>query len=293
MKRFRRCLSTVTQRWTTHHSQRHTFTRHSMDLHLANAQTQILTALIDTNENTIPSTVPRGTAANPDSPQQAPLLHSLPNIPPAIFNYTNNNNKNNNSSDRRNYINSDSNTPSTVQHSTNHFWDLRAITNYFLPAARISSQPHPTQHCTTSPAIQQTSSRRTTVRCSNTVPPAIAAARAACIVCGTVQRVRVNGTLYRHQCQATPNLPTSLSYRPPLTPTRSPPLAHSPVRNTRAPFAIVDIPPDDVLPLPLPPHENLQLPPPPVGGAPPNRSKDISQLDRAASPTYPGYYGRR
>jgi hypothetical protein len=141
LKRFRRCLSTVTQRWTTHHSQRHKFTRHSMDLHLANAQTQILTALIDTNENTIPSTVPRGTAANPDSPQQAPLLHSLPNIPPAIFNYTNNNNKNNNSSDRRNYINSDSNTPSTVQHSTNHFWDL--VNTFYQPQESPHSRTRP------------------------------------------------------------------------------------------------------------------------------------------------------
>jgi len=62
-------------------AQRHAFKHQSMDLHLANAQTNILTALFNNNENTIPSTVPRSTTANPDSPQQAPPTHRLPNIP--------------------------------------------------------------------------------------------------------------------------------------------------------------------------------------------------------------------
>ena len=81
-------------------------------------------------------------------------------------------------------------------------------------------------------------------------------------------RHSTEGTSQWYPLQAPPNLPNSLTHRPPLTP-RSPRLAHSPVRHTLALSAIVDIPPGDVLPLPLPPHETLPLPPPPVGRAPP------------------------
>ena len=50
---------------------------------------------------------------------------------------------------------------------------------------------------------------------------------------------------------------------PPLTPTHSPPLAPSPARRTRGPPLpkIVDIAPDDALPLPLPPPPNSRAPP--------------------------------
>jgi len=112
-------------------AQRHTFTHRSMDLHLANAQTHILMALFNNNDNTILSTVPRSTTANPDSPHRAPLSHRQPHIPTAIFNNTSNNINNNSSG----------NIPTTVQHSTTHFWDL--INTSYQPQASPTSRTRP------------------------------------------------------------------------------------------------------------------------------------------------------
>jgi hypothetical protein len=109
-----------------------------MDLHLANAQTHILTALFH-NNNTILSTVPRSTTANPDSPHQAPLSHRLPNIPTAIFNNTSNNTNNNSSG---NTVPLTFGTSSTLPTNRKHLLPATPDpTFYNLPRLQLSNEP--------------------------------------------------------------------------------------------------------------------------------------------------------